>query len=176
MQGKGRHRRGETKDVGWGVVLGRQGEGGVQAVLLLPLTVLTVCLHRLLTDGGKGETGAKRLSPRAGRAGGECFVARVCMGRGQQLVVWLLGLLGARSPGNHGWGRGGVVGAVGRESGRGVSPHPPPRASHALVPVPAETATPPPPFLAASSTFPPRVPPVHPSLGTGLGGGSGDQH
>lgn len=117
MQGKGRHRRGERKDVGWGVVLGRQGEGGVQAVLLLPLTVLTVCLHRLLTDGGKGETGAKRLSPQAGRAGGECFVARVCMGRGQQLVVWLLGLLGARSPGNHGWGHGGVMDAVGRESG-----------------------------------------------------------
>ena len=76
--------------------------GRVQAVLLLPLMVLTVCLHRLLTDGGKA--GAKRLSPRAGRAGGRCFVARVCVGRGQQLVVWLLGLLGARSPGNHGWG------------------------------------------------------------------------
>ena len=28
MQGKGRHRRGERKDLGWGVVLGRQGWGG----------------------------------------------------------------------------------------------------------------------------------------------------
>ena len=56
-------------------------------MLLLPLMVLTVCLHRLLTDGGKGKAGAKRLSPRAGRAGGRCFVARVCMGRGQQLEL-----------------------------------------------------------------------------------------
>ena len=88
-------------------------------MLLLPLTVLTVCLHRLLTDGGKGETGAKRLSPQAGRAGGECFVARVCMGRGQQLVVWLLGLLGARSPGNRSWGRGGSWMLWGRKVGKG---------------------------------------------------------
>lgn len=36
----------------------------------------------------------------------------------------------------------GVMDAVGQESGQGVSPHPPPGASHALVPVAAETATP----------------------------------
>lgn len=78
---------------------GRPGEGRVPPASLLPRVLLTVCLHRFLTDGGKGRTGAKRLSLQAGRAGGGCFVAGVCMGRGQQLVVWLLGLLGASSPG-----------------------------------------------------------------------------
>ena len=47
-----------------------------------------------------------------------CFVTRVCMGRGQQLVVWLLGLLGACSPGTM---EGGEVAWMlwGRKVGKG---------------------------------------------------------
>lgn len=94
-----------------------RGRGGVQAALQLPLVVLTVCLHQLLTDGGKGRAGAKRLSPQAGRAGGGCFVARVCVGRGKQLVVRLLGPLRASAPGA---ARGCACGRCEQESGQGV--------------------------------------------------------
>lgn len=163
-----------------GVVLGQRGWRRVQAVLLLTLMVLTVCLHRLLTDGGKGKAGAKRLSPQAGRTGGGCFVARVCMGRGQQLVVWLLGLLGARSPGNHDWGgRVGVWGSHGCcGAGKWARGEPTPCLGPAMPLSLSQQRQPPlsPPFPAASRTFPPRILPVLPSLGIRLGEGSGDQH
>lgn len=156
---------------------GAAGVGRAQAVLLLPLMVLTVCLHRLLTDGGKGKAGAKRLSPRAGRAGGRCFVARVCMGRGQQLVVWLLGLLGARSPGNHGWGgRVGVWGSHGCcGAGKWARGEPTLCLGPAMPLSPSQQRQPPlsPPFPVASRTFPPKILPVHSLLGIGLGGALG---
>lgn len=151
MQGKGEHRRGREGTWG-GAGPGTQGGGG-QAVLLLPLMVLTVCLHRLLTDGGR-EAGAKEAVTAVEAELGEGALWPGFVWGGRQLVVWLLGLMEPApwgtmtGVGGWGWGSHGCCGAgkwargEPRESGQGVNPPLPPGASHALVPVPAETATP----------------------------------
>lgn len=114
------HQWEEEEERGHGVG-GRAGEavGGVRVPsrALLPLVVLTVCLHRILTDGGKGRAGAKRLSPQAGRAGRRVLCGQGLYGEGAAAGGLAAGPPWILLPRNHGWGWG-AVDAGGQESGQ----------------------------------------------------------
>lgn len=92
---------------------------------------------------------------RRAELGGGCFV-----GRGQQLVVWLLGLLGACSPGT-------MVGGGHECCGAGKWARGEPTTCLGLA-VPSQRQLPlPSPHPAASRALPPKIPPTHPSVGIG---------
>jgi hypothetical protein len=95
-----------------------RGEGVHTALPLTSSLVLTVCLHRFMTDGGRGELVPRGCHHRRAELGGGCFVSMVCVGRGSS---WWSGCLASSEPVPQELGGGLRVDVVGQESGQRVS-------------------------------------------------------
>lgn len=99
--------------------LRRQGEGRGPCSIAASSLVLTVCLHRFMTDGGRGELVPRGCHHRQAELGGGCFVSMVCVGRGSS---WWSGCLASSEPILQELGGGLRVDVVGQESGQRGEP------------------------------------------------------